>query len=444
MKHPWILKLLALAAVLLALLWALAQVSGIVAEREARLREAQAGVAASLAGPQLLAGPVLQRQCTETWETEQGSGKDRTRVTEKREFTLRSTPGTLSMDARATMEPRHRGIFRVQGYVLQATLTAQWADLAALQPAREHEGSRLACAAPVLWVEVADARGIRSARVQARGIELPVQPGSLRADPAQGVHAGLQALWPQVEVPAAEPLQVKVLLDLAGSQRLAVVPAGELTQVRLVSDWPHPSFGGRFSPVAQKVHDQGFDASWQVSALASTAARDMRAGATELQSFSVDFIDPVNAYVLSDRATKYGLLFIVLTFVAVGLVEVLRRLRVHPVQYLLVGSALTVFFLLLVSLSEHLPFSVSYLAASAACTALLAYYGSHVLGGWRAGAVFGAALGVLYGALYVLLQLEQTALVLGSVLLFAVLAGVMVATRKLDWYALGGQWRTAG
>jgi inner membrane protein len=147
--------------------------------------------------------------------------------------------------------------------------------------------------------------------------------------------------------------------------------------------------------------------------------------------------------VLSDRATKYGLLFVVLTFVAVGLVEVLRRLRVHPVQYLLVGSALTVFFLLLVSLSEHLPFSVSYLAASVACTSLLAYYGSHVLGGWRAGAVFGAALGVLYGALYVLLQLEQTALVLGSVLLFAVLAAVMVATRKLDWYGLAGQWRAA-
>ena len=443
MKHPWILKLLALAAVLLLLLWALAQVGGIVAEREARLREAQASVAASLAGPQSLAGPVLQRQCTETWETVQGTGKDRTRVAEKREFTLKSTPATLGVDARATMEPRHRGIFRVQGYALKATLTAQWADLAALQPAREHEASHLACAAPVLWVEVADARGIRSVQVQARGVELPVQPGSLRADQAQGFHVSLQALWPQAEVPGTEPLQVQVTLDLAGSQQLAFAPVGEQTQVRLSSDWPHPSFTGRFAPIRQKVDEQGFDASWQVSALASTAAREMRAGAAEVQTFSVSFIDPVNAYVLSDRATKYGLLFIVLTFVAVGLVEVLRRLRVHPVQYLLVGCALTVFFLLLVSLSEHLPFSVSYLAASAACTALLAYYGSHVLGGWRAGAVFGAALGVLYGALYVLLQLEQTALVLGSVLLFAVLAAVMVATRKLDWYALAGQWRTA-
>lgn len=444
MKHPWILKLLALAAVLLLLLWALAQVGGIVAERETRLREAQAGVAASLAGPQLLAGPVLQRQCTETWETVQGTDKARTRVTEKREFMLKSTPTTLGVEARATMEPRHRGIFRVQGYALRATFTARWADLAALQPAPEHPGSQLACAAPVLGLEVTDARGIRSAHVLARGIELPVQPGSLRADAAQGFHASLQALWPQAEVPGTEALQVQVTLDLAGSQQLAFAPVGEQTQVRLTSDWPHPSFNGRFAPIRQKVDEHGFDASWQVSALASTAARDLRAGAAEVQSFSVGFIDPVNAYVLSDRATKYGLLFIVLTFVAVGLVEVLRRMRVHPVQYLLVGSALTVFFLLLVSLSEHLPFGVSYLAASVACTALLAYYGSHVLGGWRAGAGFGAALGVLYGALYVLLQLEQTALVLGSVLLFMVLAAVMVATRKLDWYGLAGHWRTAG
>ncbi|HET7862797.1 MAG TPA: cell envelope integrity protein CreD [Burkholderiaceae bacterium] len=444
MKHPWILKLLALAAVLLLLLWALAQVGGVVAEREARLREAQAGVANSLAGPQMLAGPILQRLCTETWETVQGTGRDRTRVAEKREFTLKSTPGTLGVDARATMEPRHRGIFRVQGYALRATLTAQWADLAALQPVREHPGSQLACAVPTLGVEVADARGIRSARVQARGIELAVAPGGLRAEPAQGFHASLKPLWPQAEVPATSPLQVLVTLDLAGSQQLAFAPVGEQTQVRLSSDWPHPSFSGRFAPIHQKVDEQGFDASWQVSALASTAARDLRAGAAEVQSFSVGFIDPVNAYVLSDRATKYGLLFIVLTFVAVGLVEVLRRLRVHPVQYLLVGSALTVFFLLLVSLSEHLPFNVSYLAASAACTLLLAYYGSHVLGGWRAGAGFGAALGLLYGALYVLLQLEQKALVLGSVLLFVVLAAVMVATRKLDWYGLAGQWRTAG
>ena len=150
----------------------------------------------------------------------------------------------------------------------------------------------------------------------------------------------------------------------------------------------------------------------------------------------------MSPYVLSDRATKYGLLFIALTFVGVGAVEVLRRLRVHPIQYLLVGSALAVFFLLLVSLSEHVPFAVAYLAAAAACTTLLTFYGSFVLRGGRAGAIFGAAIAALYGALYALLQLEQTALLLGSILLFAVLAALMVATRRIDWYGLFERMRS--
>ena len=147
---------------------------------------------------------------------------------------------------------------------------------------------------------------------------------------------------------------------------------------------------------------------------------------------------------LSDRATKYGLLFIALTFVGVGAVEVMRRIRVHPIQYLLVGSALAVFFLLLVSLSEHVAFAVAYLAAAAACTALLTFYGSFVLRGGRAGALFGAAIATLYGALYALLQLEQTALLLGSVMLFAVLAAMMVATRHIDWYGLFERMRAEG
>jgi inner membrane protein len=118
------------------------------------------------------------------------------------------------------------------------------------------------------------------------------------------------------------------------------------------------------------------------------------------------------------------------------MVEVLRRLRVHPVQYLLVGCALSVFFLLLLSLSEHLAFGISYAVAATACVSLLAFYATHVLGGWRPGLLFGTGIAGLYGALYLLLQMEQTAMVLGSVLLFLVLAAVMVLTRRVDWYGL--------
>ncbi len=145
---------------------------------------------------------------------------------------------------------------------------------------------------------------------------------------------------------------------------------------------------------------------------------------------------------LSDRAVKYDLLFIVLTFIAVGLIEVLSGRRVHPVQYALVGLALSLFFLLLLSLSEHLPFEQAYAVAAAACALLLGVYAASMLGRNLAGLMFGGGIALLYGLLYALLQMEQNALVIGSVMLFAALATVMMLTRRIDWYALFARLRT--
>jgi inner membrane protein len=456
MRFPLFGKVVALGAVALSLVWALASVSGIVAEREGRLREAQRSVADSLATSQALLGPVLQRSCTERWETQQGEGKDRKTVTEQRSFTLRAAPRRLTAEATAVTEPRYRGIFRVNGYALKADLTAEWPDLSALQPKPLHESARVVCNLPVLWVAVSDTRGIRSARVTLQERERDVVPAGSTAALAQG----FQAIWPEAVALDAAPVRANVVLELAGTESFAFAPIGDATQVKLASDWPHPSFNGRFLPANREVSDAGFQASWRVTTLASRAQQDLleaqslcrpetaavpSAGQPAqrcIETFGVSFIDPVSPYVLSDRATKYGLLFVALTFVAVALVEVLRRLRVHPVQYLLVGCALTLFFLLLVSLSEHVPFGWAYLVASTACTALLTFYGAYVLRGVRAGLVFGAGIALLYGALYVLLLREQTALVLGAVLLFVILAAVMVVTRKLDWYGLIAQMRS--
>lgn len=451
-KFPLLTKALAVGGVLLALTLALQSVRDVVREREGRLAEAERSVADSLASQQVLLGPVLQRRCDETWSSVQGEGKDRKTVTERREFTLGATPSTLVVSAKAMIEPRRRGIFKVNGYAMKAKLDAGWADLAALQPNAEHAGSKLHCDAPLMFVAVGDARGIRNATITVAGTSLAVLPGTEHASHPRGFHAVL----PAPVADAAGALRAEVSLDLVGTGDLAFAPVADNTRVELSSDWPHPSFAGRFLPAASSVTRDGFNATWQLSALATTAPKQLLRGGAAcglgstpmesvasasdkgrcIETFGVAFIDPVSAYVLSDRATKYGLLFIALTFVGVGLVEVLRRLRVHAVQYLLVGSAVAVFFLLLVSLTEHLAFAWAYLAASAACTLLLTFYGSFVLRGWRAGMVFGAGVAALYGALFMLLRLEQSALVLGSGLLFVVLAGVMVATRRVDWYTL--------
>ena len=157
----------------------------------------------------------------------------------------------------------------------------------------------------------------------------------------------------------------------------------------------------------------------------------------DLDSFSVAFIEPINVYSQADRAVKYGMLFVALTFAAFFLFEVLKSLPIHPVQYTLVGLALALFFLLLVSLSEHINFVHAYLIAGAACITLIGIYLSYALHSWKRGMGFGTALTLLYGVLFGLLQSESNALIMGSILLFAVLSAIMLVTRKVDWYQLG-------
>jgi inner membrane protein len=303
-----------------------------------------------------------------------------------------------------------------------------------------------------MLLAVSDARGIRLANVKINGAAQTVQSDTLNPAYQRGIHVRLAE-----NTDFSAPFDAQIDLELLGTERFSVVPLGSATQINLTSNWPHPSFDGQFLPSERKITDKGFEASWRVSSLASTAQQDVMkqrrlcvsselisegvetakdpASTGCVETLGVAFIDPINTYTLSNRATKYGLLFIALTFVAVGLFEFMKSLRVHPIQYFLVGAAISIFFLLLVSLSEHFSFATAYAIASSACALLLAYYASHMLGSWKRGLPFGVGIAMLYGLLYVLLQLEQTALVVGAIALFIVLAAVMGLTRRVDWYA---------
>jgi inner membrane protein len=215
------------------------------------------------------------------------------------------------------------------------------------------------------------------------------------------------------------------------------VPVGDDNRIALRSRWPHPSFAGAFLPNERRVDAQGFEARWTVSSLASDAQRQLRAGDPSTQAVEVSLVDPVDVYTQADRASKYGVLFVLLTFVGFLLFELIRQLRIHPLQYLMVGLALAIFFLLLISLSEHIAFWQAYLVSALACIGLQAVYLANVLGHWKRGMGFALMLTVLYGALYGLLVSENNALLMGSLLLFGILALVMWVTRRVDWYALG-------
>lgn len=465
MRFPLLSKVLAIGLVMLLMAVLLARIGWLVDERQGRRLEAVASVKESVAAAQTLLAPIVLRLCSEQWQRLVGEGRDRRSEPERRDFVLRAAPEALSVDGQMSSEMRYRGIYKVHGYTGQVVLEARWDDLGALQPRPEHAGSTLECEAPVVFAAVSDPRGLRRAEVVVDGQPLRAEPGTGDARHPQGLHVrlagrGTQAMATTAGAPLQAPLAVKLTLQLAGTDRLALVPAAGSTRWRLRSDWPHPSFGGRFLPEKREIGPGGFDAQWTVSSLASDAARAVAQGASLcgpdavearsgprqaaatkatspscLDTLSVTFFDPVDVHVLADRAIKYGMLFVVFTFMAVGLVEVLARRRVHPVQYTLVGLALCLFFLLLLSLSEHVAFDLAYAAAGAACATVLAVYGAFMLGSRWAGAGFGVGVATLYGMLYVLLQQEQRALVIGSVALFVALAAVMWLTRRVDWYA---------
>jgi inner membrane protein len=243
---------------------------------------------------------------------------------------------------------------------------------------------------------------------------------------------------------AAAEIPFVVKIDLKGTQQINFQPGGRTTTVRLASTWPHPAFAGAFLPDRSRISDAGFDAEWRLSHLGrgypqAWRDEDMRPQQIEQAAvasrFGVQLITPVDVYHRAERSTKYGALFILLTFCTFFVVELLQRRRLHPVQYLLVGAALCLFYLLLLSLSEHIGFGAAYLAAAVATIAVIGMYAGHVLGGQGVRTV--AGLSLLYGFLYVLLQLEDYALLVGSVSLFLILATVMYATRRVNWYAIG-------
>lgn len=455
MKNMIFGKFAGLLLVAVLLLLGLDQITSLVHERQGRHQSAVDSVASSLAGSQTLLGPLVHMRCTEEWNT----SEEKRPVHQRREFTLAAAPSSLTVNGSSQVEARARGLHATQVYTYKSHITAQWPNLKAVTMGRQNTGSKVQCDAPVLMLAVSDARGIRQAEVKINGAVQEVQAGT----PNPAYPRGIQASLPG-NIQVNTPLVAEVELELLGTESLNFVPVGSATQVNLASNWPHPSFTGQFLPSERKISEKGFEASWRISALASNAqqavlsegalcngnsmggsghdtprdavtAAAVVAGSTYcVETLGLGFIDPINTYSLSDRATKYGLLFIALTFVAVGLFEFMRGLRVHPVQYFLVGAAISIFFLLLVSLSEHLPFDAAYAIGASACVLLLSYYASHMLHSWKRGLPFGAGIAALYGLLYMLLQLEQTALVVGALALFSVLAAVMMLTRKVDWY----------
>ena len=421
-----VIKVLAIAALALVLFVPVTMIQGLVAERQLRRDEALSGIAEGWGRRQVLTGPYIAvpYQVTRvdiTRDTVDGREREK-RVERVEHHVKRIFAESVDWTVDAEVGEKARGIYKARLYGARARAAGRF-----VLPPRFGiaEDERTRVFAPRLVLGVADPRGIRSAgALTLNGASHEFRAGSGDAQfAAAGLWLPLGDITPTTQ---ARTLEFSFSIELGGSEAFAIQPLGGDTAVSMRADWPHPSFQGQFLPLQHEIRPEGFAASWKVS----------RYAVQEKEQLAVSFIEPAGLYQRLERASKYGFLFIGLSFAAFLLFELLRRLAIHPVQYALVGLALAMFFLLLTALSEHVDFAAAYGVATLACVGLISAYLVRVLKSARLGLAFGAALSALYAMLYALLRAEDYSLLGGALLLFGLLAVVMMATRKVDWYEL--------
>jgi inner membrane protein len=423
------LRLLGVGLLGLLLLIPILRIGALVNERQGRAAGAVKEIASKWGHAQAFVGPALVVPYTERTTTASATGAQL--VTEHPRNAV-FLPRRLKAAGTVNSETRNRGIFSVPVYRLNLKVEGEFGkpdfaslgvDPAAADWSRAH-----------LVAGISDVRAIQEqTSVLWNGASTAFLPGTGSfSEYPTGIQAAVGGS------PDASEYRFSFPVVLNGSSRLSLAPFAETTVVELKSDSPNPSFQGNWLPTDRTVDEDGFEASWTIPFLGRNYPQAWVDGtalrpAIEASQFGVELVEPVNTYSMAERSLKYAVLFILLTFALVWLIEVLGRVRVHPIQYLLLGAALCLFYLLELSLSEHLGFAPAYAIASLAVVAMVGAYSWVMFRQRSRAAVVTGAVAGLYAYLYVLLRNEDYALLLGSIGLFAILGTIMYATRKVDW-----------
>lgn len=428
LKSPFFWKITTLIGCIVLLSLPLMMVRELINERADYRSEVVDAIEQSTSGSQKLAGPLIAIPITETL-TRMENQKE---VNYQRSWVYYWLPESLAVTGKQTVESRRVGIYSGQVWhnALQIKASFDPLRLAALRK------TNIVLGQPRLVVSVGDARGIGAIHApEVNGNVLSVEPGLGISGDGAGIHMPMPALAED-----NKPLEIAFSLDLNGTGEFSLVPLGRNSELQLTSNWPHPGFLGSFLPTQREVSAAGYRAHWQSSWFANDMGSyfkdDMEIPWSRLPAFSADVMSLADQYQLTDRATKYAILLIGLTFMAFFVFESLTRRPLHPMQYLLVGLSLVLFYLVLLALSEHIGFTAAWLAASLSGAVMNGIYLQAVLRGWRNSLLFVAALLLLDGVMWFLLHSEDSALLLGTGVLALALSVLMFLTRRVDWYAL--------
>ena len=412
---------------MLLLLIPLTMIRQIIVERSDYRSEVEDAIRQSTSGPQKVVGPLIAVPVTELYTELEGDKQ----IQRKRSYIHFWLPESLVVEGNQNVEARKIGIYEGQVWHNDLSVRAEFNA----ERLSDLNHPNVSVGKPFIVVGVGDARGIGVVKAsQINGTSLAVEPGTGLDGRAQGIHIPLpDAGW------AEKNLSVVLSLNLSGTGDFSVVPVGRNSEMTVTSNWPHPNFLGDFLPAKREISESGFKAQWQSSWFANNLGErfgDEKIGWQGMPAFSVAVATPADQYQLTDRATKYAILLITLTFMSFFVLESMTSLRLHPMQYLLVGLSLVMFYLLLLALSEHVGFTVAWITASLVGALMNGVYLQAILQGWRNSLFFTAALLGLNGVMWVLLRSQDSALLLGTGVLLLALCGVMFLTRHLDWHRL--------
>jgi inner membrane protein len=421
------LRGIVLAFLALLLQVPIAEIESVISERQMTREAAVREVTNTWGGEQTLAGPVLVVPYLSRWRDDNGAAHESRQAA----YFL---PETLQVKTEVGVERRQRGIFEMPLYVSKMTIEGDFAppDFSTWEIAK----GDVQWEAATLVVGVADPKAFRSkVELAWDGAAMPFEPGH---DGAPFLRGGIHVN----KVPlhgGGGKRHFAMELNLGGSGLLQFLPLGRDTTVSMMSAWPDPSFFGAYLPETRAVNKDGFNAAWHVSYLGRNVPQQWLGAEVKdvdfnASAFGVSFLSPVDAYTATRRAVKYEILFVGLTFLVFFLIELFQRVRLHPIQYLMVGFGLCLFYLLLLAFSEHLGFGLAYGIASLTIVGVVGGYCSAILGKTRMALLAIGQLSILYGFMFVLLQVQDYALLGGALGLLLVLTLVMYVTRKIDWY----------
>ncbi len=437
---PVYFKMGALFFLVLILLIPIGMVESLISERQDRQQEATSWIGDIWGREQNFFGPVLIIPYERTVESVDKDGGKKTYKLDGRVFYL---PELLTVSATAQPEVRRRGIFESIVYTAETSFSGGFAPPDLAFP--ESDGVEVFWDRAIMAVGVSDMRGANGRlELQFGGSVMDFAPGGVSNPVGNGIHAQvgeiLSSGWPE-----GETIPFSFSIRVAGSGTLAFTPAAKLTKVTISSPWPHPSFGGAWLPGSYTTGPDGFEAHWDVSFYGRDFPQQWTDDEThrlniaaniERSRFGVSLISPVGFYQKSARTVKYATLFVLLVFATIFILEVAVPVRVHFFHYALVGFAMAVFYLLLLALSEIIGFAGAYGLAALTATGMISLFLGKIMRSWLRGVMVAAILTLVYGFLYVILQLEDYALLTGTLSVAVVLAAVMYVTRNIDWYRL--------